>query len=148
MRLYMDTCCLKRPYDDQTQSRIRAETEAIQIIRDAIENGRFTWSGSEILNYENSRNPDSDRRERVNAVIGQVSGVVELTDAIEQRAAHLESLGFAALDALHLASAESAKVSVLLTCDEAFLKIAKRHFDSLQAPVRVQNPITFLEEVV
>jgi len=130
------------------QPRIRAETEAVQIIHDAIEKGKFTWIGSEILNYENSRNPHPERRDEVEALLGQVSEFVELTDEIEHRATQLESLGFAALDALHLASAESAKVSVLLTCDEAFLKIAKRHFDSLQAPVRVQNPITFLEEVV
>ncbi len=28
MRLYLDLCCFNRPYDDQTQTRIRLETEA------------------------------------------------------------------------------------------------------------------------
>ena len=29
MRIYFDTCCLQRPLDDQTQPRIRVETEAV-----------------------------------------------------------------------------------------------------------------------
>jgi len=29
MKLYLDTCCLQRPLDDQRQARIRLETEAI-----------------------------------------------------------------------------------------------------------------------
>jgi len=29
MKLYLDTCCLQRPLDDQRQARIRLEAEAI-----------------------------------------------------------------------------------------------------------------------
>ena len=29
MRIYLDMCCLKRPFDDQSQPRIRLETEAV-----------------------------------------------------------------------------------------------------------------------
>ena len=32
VRIYIDTCCLNRPFDDQTQDRIHLETEAILII--------------------------------------------------------------------------------------------------------------------
>lgn len=28
MRVYMDNCCFNRPFDDQTQTRVRLETEA------------------------------------------------------------------------------------------------------------------------
>ncbi|BAY02118.1 hypothetical protein ACOWPH_21415 [Anabaena sp. PCC 7938] len=28
-RIYLDVCCLNRPFDDQTQWRTRLETEAI-----------------------------------------------------------------------------------------------------------------------
>lgn len=27
LRLYLDLCCFNRPYDDQSQTRIRLETE-------------------------------------------------------------------------------------------------------------------------
>ena len=29
MRLYLDSCCLNRPFDDQNQLRVRLEAEAI-----------------------------------------------------------------------------------------------------------------------
>ncbi|HUY33380.1 MAG TPA: hypothetical protein VMV69_11585 [Pirellulales bacterium] len=29
MRVYFDICCLKRPFDDQTQTRIHLESEAL-----------------------------------------------------------------------------------------------------------------------
>lgn len=29
MVIYLDVCCLKRPFDDQAQPRIRIETEAV-----------------------------------------------------------------------------------------------------------------------
>jgi len=28
MRVYLDICCLKRPFDDQSQERVRLESEA------------------------------------------------------------------------------------------------------------------------
>lgn len=28
MKVYLDACCLNRPFDDQTQGRIRLEAEA------------------------------------------------------------------------------------------------------------------------
>ena len=31
-RIYLDVCCLNRPFDDQNQPRIRLESEAILII--------------------------------------------------------------------------------------------------------------------
>ena len=32
MRIYLDMCCFNRPYDDQSQARIRIETEAKVLI--------------------------------------------------------------------------------------------------------------------
>jgi hypothetical protein len=33
-RIYLDVCCLNRPFDDQRQDRIRLEAEAIERILD------------------------------------------------------------------------------------------------------------------
>ena len=46
MKVYLDTSCLKRPFDDQTQAKIRLETEAALMILKAVERGRFQWYGS------------------------------------------------------------------------------------------------------
>jgi hypothetical protein len=32
MRIYLDACCLNRPFDNQSQERVRLESEAIQAI--------------------------------------------------------------------------------------------------------------------
>lgn len=32
MKIYLDVCCLNRPFDDQAQTRIRLESEAILLI--------------------------------------------------------------------------------------------------------------------
>jgi hypothetical protein len=39
--VYLDMCCLKRPFDDQTQAPIALETTAILAILQAIEDGRL-----------------------------------------------------------------------------------------------------------
>lgn len=31
-RIYLDVCCLQRPFDDQRQTRIRLEAEAVKLI--------------------------------------------------------------------------------------------------------------------
>lgn len=35
MRVYLDICCLKRPFDDQSQPRIHLEAEAVLALLDA-----------------------------------------------------------------------------------------------------------------
>ena len=32
MRIYLDVCCQNRPYDDQSQDRVRVESEAVRRI--------------------------------------------------------------------------------------------------------------------
>lgn len=43
MKIYLDMCCLSRPCDDQSQPRIRVETEAVLAILDKISN--HEWIG-------------------------------------------------------------------------------------------------------
>ncbi|CRI68154.1 hypothetical protein THIOKS1980003 [Thiocapsa sp. KS1] len=51
MRLYLDLCCFNRPYDDQTQTRIRLETEAKILIQEKVKRSEcdLVWSLSEVL---------------------------------------------------------------------------------------------------
>jgi predicted nucleic acid-binding protein len=61
------------------------------------------------------------------------------------RALALERLGFAAFDALHLASAEQGNVDVFLTTDDDLLRRAERHSGLLG--IRVRNPLSWYEEL-
>jgi len=46
MRVYLDNCCLQRPLDNQTQARIRVETEAVFAVLAAVQSRQVTLAGS------------------------------------------------------------------------------------------------------
>ena len=47
MNIYMDVCCLNRPFDDQTQDRIYIESEAVLKILFNCQNGIWHLIGSD-----------------------------------------------------------------------------------------------------
>ena len=51
MRAYMDVCRLNRPFDDQTQDRIRIESEAVLAILNRCMDD-WILVGSEVIDYE------------------------------------------------------------------------------------------------
>ena len=73
MRIYLDTCCLQRPFDDQTQPRIRVETEAVFAILASVQAGDLSMPSSEALEYEVSCTPDEVRRNEVLAMLALAS---------------------------------------------------------------------------
>ncbi|VFN07808.1 MAG: hypothetical protein BECKG1743E_GA0114224_113041 [Candidatus Kentron sp. G] len=73
MRIYLDSCSLQRPLDDQTQLRIRVETEAVVSILAAAQAGDVILLNSEALEYETGRIPDEQRRTEVAAVLASAN---------------------------------------------------------------------------
>lgn len=142
--LYLDSCSIQRPLDDQTQIRVAAEAEAVMTILSLWENAFLKILGSEILDFEASRIPDKDRRNYMIELLGQLSPFIQLNDTIEERAEALSTLNVKPLDALHLASAEYGKADFLCTTDDKFLKRAKASDTSLQV-VSPLELITLLE---
>lgn len=122
LRVYLDVCCLNRPFDDQRQDRVRLEAEAVD------------------------NTPSRERRSRVRSMLSGAHNTVALTAAAVTRAKELQAMGFRTYDALHLACAEQATVNVFLTTDDHVLRIAVRHTEQLR--VRVANPLAWLLEVI
>jgi predicted nucleic acid-binding protein len=147
MKIYLDTCCLNRPFDDQRQPRIRLEAEAVTLILEKVHQREWSWVGSEVLVYEIQQTTNAERKERLLLLAGGVNQTVELSEKIMERAEALSSLGFGEYDALHLASAENAKVDVFLTTDDPLLTIANRNKKRLPVFI-VNNPVKWLEEVL
>lgn len=56
MLLYLDMCCLKRPFDDQSHPRIRLESEAVLSLL-AAESNSLQFVRSLALWLENEQNP-------------------------------------------------------------------------------------------
>ncbi len=145
MRIYLDICCLNRPFDDQEQARIRLESEAVLIILAAVERGEYEMISSETLELENDNNPNLPRRNRVRDMLRSATSTVQVGEDEATRAGTLATMGFGAYDALHLACAEAADVDVLLTTDDRFVKTAERMREKLR--VRVRNPVFWLEGI-
>lgn len=145
-KIYFDTCCINRPFDDQTQVRVRLEAEAVLGILSRIENGEWEWVGSEVLMDEIEQTPDTQRLSRVKLLSDFVQEVVEVNEKEVKRAKELQKEGFQVFDALHIACAESAKVDVFLSTDDRLLKQAKRVSKRLK--VRVENPLAWVEEMI
>lgn len=145
IRIYLDACCLNRPFDDQTQARIRLEAEAVLMILTRCETGDWEWLGSEALDWEIGQTPDPERRRRVRSLVAHAHRTVPIGPTEVERAQELETWGIAAYDALHLACAESGGADVLLTTDDRLLQGAAARASELR--VRVANPLTWLREV-
>ena len=138
MRIYLDACCLLRPLDDQSQHPIRVESEAVCVILELCGKGTHRWVSSEAVEDEVLRDPDEDRR-------GMIGEMLRFTDerlVVDERsialARRLLSQGIGAMDALHLAIAETGGCDVLLTTDDDLLRRA----GELRPPLRliVANP--------
>lgn len=144
-KIYLDTCCLNRLFNDQTQARIRQETGAIKIILTRFFTTRWQWVISTVLMNEISKTPSKTLRAEMEVLLDLADRNVAVGLTETTRGTQLESLGFKWLDALHIACAESGKADILLTTDDRMLRRAKRF--SSQLRVRVENPYTWLEEV-
>lgn len=144
MKVYLDTCSIQRPLDDQTQIRIRLETEAVLSIIALIESKQLELLSSEALSFESHRTTNSSRREFALEILAQAAEVVQVDVAIQNRAKQLASRRVMALDALHLASAEAGKADYFCTCDDKLLKKARR---LCAATLKVVSPIELLEEI-
>ncbi|MEI6809169.1 MAG: PIN domain-containing protein [bacterium] len=139
MRVYLDNCCLNRPFDGQDQTRITLETEAKLDIQGQILAGKLELAWSYILDYENHANPFEERRAairqwRSRAVVDVVENATVLA-----KAAQLVAAGLASKDALHVACAEFTKCDVFLTTDDDLLKKANKI-----EGVKVLNPTSFV----
>jgi len=142
-RLYLDTSVYNRPFDDLSQARVWLEALAFAIILQMIESGGARLVSSEVLEFENSRNPFAHRKGWVSFYLGLAKDYQELDESIRKRALVLESQRLEPLDALHLACAEEARAEYFITCDD---RIIKRYQGEA---LKVMNPVNFvISEVI
>ena len=143
MKIYLDTCCYGRPYDDRSQPGIKAEYAAILNVIHVCEFEGFPIFGSPMLILEINQIPDDETRQNVMDFYREtVTKKTPLTAQVETRAAELQAGGLRKMDSYHVALSESADIDYLLTTDIKFEKLAAR----LGVTTNVINPINFLQE--
>jgi len=146
MKIYLDTCCYGRPYDDQTQAKVAAETLAVMTAIDTCRIAGYVIIGSVAVTSEVGLIRNAEKRGVIDGFYySTISGNVPLVMSDFVRAQALEAEGLGDMDALHLAAAEAAGVDVLLTTDVDFLRICA---NKNLSRVRVINPLTFLSGVI
>lgn len=141
-RIYLDVCCFNRPFDDQSQSRIRVEAEAVLAILERCETGEWELIISEMVETEVAQIADQERRQRIEGALLMARSQIMVNETVESRSGELQNLGFQGFDAIHLACSETAQVDVFLSTDDRLLRRAARYHNSLT--VVVDNPATWL----
>ena len=146
MKIYLDVCCLNRPFDDQTQDRIHLEAEAILSILNHSQTAGWSVIGSDAIDDEISKMPDNDKLLMVQILSTMHDAHVKVDAGVERRAVELKRAGLKPLDALHVACAEKGKADILLTTDDNLLSKALKNQRTLK--VKVENPLRWVMEVL
>jgi predicted nucleic acid-binding protein len=144
MKIYMDNCCLNRPFDNQADLRVHLEAEAIKTIITLVERQIWQLVSSPILKFEIAKLTDEPRKIELRLMESLASEVIEINSSMINRAKQFESFGVQAFDALHLACSEN-NADIFLTVDDKFIKKAQT-INGLKITVR--NPLVWLNEVL
>ena len=140
MKVYLDMCALKRPFDDQSQDRIGIETQAVMRVLGAFSAGVVEICNSAALVFENRQNPNPQRRDKVATLLASFGAPASATHPIFERDEEVRMLGFHDMDALHIAFAENRAAGYFITTDEDILKRRER----VKLAVKIVDPLEFL----
>lgn len=122
MLVYLDICCFNRPFDDQSQLRVRLEAEAKPSIQEKIRAGAVNLAWSYMIDFENSANPFEERRNTISKWRSLATKDADASPEIIAAAEKMNHLGFGKKDSIHLACAIATGWDCFLTTDDGVLK--------------------------
>ena len=117
----MDNCCFNRPYDDQSQPRVRFETQAKLHIQRMVFEREIELVWSYVLKYENSRNPFQAKKRAIARWEKLSSLFITMSDEIVAIAEIIMTTRVKNADALHVACAIAANCNYFITVDKRLL---------------------------
>ena len=139
MKVYLDNCCLNRPFDEQSSLVVRLETEAKLHVQELLRQSEIQLLWSFVLGYENAANPFDEVRNRIAEWKKRDVADCDLSDEIAVKAHELMGLGLRQMDASHVACA----ISLGADC---FLSTDKKILNKPIMGVEVMNPIDFVRK--
>jgi len=140
--VYLDVCALGRPFDDQSQMRIRLETDAVLLILGHVRAQTLTMIVSPAHDVEIAAIEEPAERENLQLLL-QESGTrisFDLPQA-RQQAEQLVQQGLGPADAAHLALAGQARCD-FITCDDRLLRQCRR----IQPGIWCGTPLAYCEK--
>lgn len=144
MRVYFDMCSLQRPLDIKTQIRVVVEAEAILNIITLWESGQLELVSSQALVFEAEQITLSTRKAYILEILSKANLFLQTSKEIEEIAQGFINKEIKPLDALHLAFSIAAKADYFCTCDDRFLRRAKKS-DTLQT--KAVSPLEIIMEL-
>jgi predicted nucleic acid-binding protein len=139
-KVYLDVCSYNRPFDSQTQMRVRLETEAKLFIQSCIREKKYSMAWSYMLDSENGANPDEEKKSAIALWKGLADYYCPPSDDILKTGSSIMGLGVKAKDALHLACALSSGCDYFITTDD---KLTNKTVSG----IKIINPIDFVREM-
>lgn len=140
MKIYLDNCCFNRPFDDQSQLKIKLETDAKLFIQKKVLEGEFKLIWSYILEMENNHNPYEDRKNSIAEWKNIASEWCSETEKIIEFAETLFSLGVKSKDALHISCAVDCGCDYFITTDKKLL-------NTFVTEIKVVSPLAFIDRL-
>jgi predicted nucleic acid-binding protein len=145
VKIYFDSCIYNRPFDDQTQSIIQNETNAIiDIINYLHKNNIYIYS-SAIVKLELEKIQNNDKKFQVQLFYESLKTKnIKFNIDINNRAKELEiHYNVKYKDGLHIAYCELENIDYLITTDKNLINGSVR----AKLNLKVINPRNFIEEV-
>lgn len=137
MLIYLDVCCFNRPFDNQDQLRIRQETAAIFSIHTLILTREVELCWSYMLDFENSQNPNQERRFAVDKWKRRAAVYCPASESIRIMGNTFSANGVPTKDSLHVACAVVTWCNHFITTD---LKLLKKKCQGIS----IINPVDFI----
>jgi hypothetical protein len=140
LKVYLDNCSYNRPFDNQSQIKIRLETEAKLYIQSGIREKRYLLVWSYMLDYENDINPYEEKRNAIALWKEIANEYCASSNDILSTGRETMEYGIRAKDALHIACAIKSGCEYFITTDE---KLTNKTLTN----IKIINPIDFIREV-
>ncbi|MCL2095922.1 MAG: hypothetical protein FWH10_03355 [Oscillospiraceae bacterium] len=139
LKIYIDICCYNRPFDDQSQMKIRLETEAKLYIQAAVKDSKYLLVWSYMLDFENSNSPYEDRQNSV-ALWKNIAHESCLSSVdVLLLGKEIMKFGIKEMDSLHIACAITNGCDYFITTD-------KRLLNKTVTEIKIINPVNFVLE--
>lgn len=139
LKIYLDNCSYNRPFDSQSQIKIRLESEAKLYIQAGIRAKKYSLLWSYMLDMENSANPYEEKRNAILPWKEMANAYCPSSDMILSMGKKIMLLGIKAKDSLHIACA------IELGCDH-FITTDSGLTNKKVSGITIINPIDFVRE--
>jgi len=133
-------CSYNRPFDCQSQMKIRLETEAKLYIQAGVRAGRYSLVWSFMLDFENDNNPYEDKRNAIALWEHIADEFCPSSDEVIALGEDIMLYGIRECDSLQIACAITSGCDYFITTDKKLL-------NKPITTVKIINPIDFIRKM-